>query len=99
MIIPIMIVPLFIMTFRRNTIKLIVLAIVLLGIIDPLSFLIVQQPTPPLFFSFGEILRAVLLMQLGGCISVLLNTKVLYLCGYRLIRERKSVSSSQALLQ
>jgi len=99
MIIPIMIVPWFTMTFRGNTIKLIVLATVLLGIFDPLSFLIVQQPIPPLYFSFGEVLRDVLLMQLGGCLSVLLNTIVLRLCGYRLIRERKSVSSSQALGQ
>lgn len=85
MLIPIIIVPWFTMAFRGNTIKLIVLATILLGIIDSAIFLIALKADAK---HINNNLRAMLFFQSGVCLTVLLNTIVLRLCGYRLVREK-----------
>ena len=92
MLIPIIIVPWFTMTSRGNTIKLIVFATVLLGIIDSAIFLIALKADAK---HINNNLRAMFFSQLGAYLTVLLNTIVLRLCGYRLIRERKSLALFQ----
>ncbi len=98
MFIPIIVVSWITMTFPKNTIKLIVLATVLFGIIDSAICLIVLQNVPAIA-RYYSILPPILFTQLGGCISFLFNTIMLRLCGYRMIRERKTVSSPPALGQ
>ncbi len=85
MIIPIIIVPWFTMGLRGNTIKLIVFATVLLGIIDSAIFLIALKADAK---HIDNNLQAILLLQLGACLTVMFNTIVLRLCGYRLMREK-----------
>lgn len=92
--IPIIFIPWYTLTGHRKIAWLLLFTIISLGIIDLTVYLILKkiEPAPN-----NKEIEAIVFFQLGGCLSVLLNTIVLRLCGYRLIRERKTVSSSQAL--
>jgi hypothetical protein len=91
---PIIVVPWFTMCFRGNMVKLIAFAIVFSMILDLASALVLQEIAPASSTgTFADEIGPILLMQLGGVLSVGLNTIVLRLCGYRLIRERKTASS------
>jgi hypothetical protein len=96
MIIPIIFIPWYALTSHRKIAWLLLITILSLGIIDLTVYLILIKRAPA---SDNNEIEFIVFFQLGACLSVLFNTIVLRYCGYRLTRERKSTSTSQALCQ
>jgi hypothetical protein len=89
LITPIIFIPWYTLTGHRKIAWLLLFTIISLGIIDLTVYLILKNKVP---VPDNKQIESVMFFQLGGCLSVLLNTLVFRLCGYRLIRERKPVS-------
>jgi hypothetical protein len=87
MLLPIIIIPWFTMSYGRNMLFLVFFTIILLGAIDIGVYLTIKNVIPPTP-NHGWI-ETILLFQLGTCLSVCISTLVIRLCGFRLIRQRK----------
>jgi hypothetical protein len=94
---PIVITPWFTMSIRGNIIRLSAYAIIIIVITDFTGLIIILKT---LIDKYGvrnyinELVWPMLFMQLGVFFPMLVNTIVLRLCGYRMIRERKTFLSS-----
>jgi hypothetical protein len=87
MLLPIIIIPWFVLAYLKNMLSSIFYAIILLGIVEVAVYLIFCK-----YDSNPETIHS-LFVQLGASISVLLTTLVIRSCGFRMIRGRKATTA------
>jgi hypothetical protein len=87
LLLPVFIIPWFILPVRINHLLLIVNTIAVLGICDRISYLMIQQ-----YFLGLNAMKAITCFHIGSGLSVLSTTLVMRFCGFRMIRVPRKAS-------
>jgi hypothetical protein len=87
LLVPILVIPWYTLTYRGKAVPLLLATIVMVGVCDLAAYLMMTAIIP---VTGGYWAKSLLLIQVGAGLSVFFTTLVLRWCGFRMIRQAKA---------